>query len=298
MKKLSLEDLTDRLLDGSPQDILDQVFGEVDLENMQSIKKELGLCINWKVLIERMYHKLMGGMDSLIFLETEENEPQVVNRNPYEALFERDKAQINGSDDKSQAARKYVLLMTLKKVLGGLKTHVNKEFEKFETIDDFTEGELQELIRYGFDDPDEEEMDLVTELHEDMEIVADIDHGKVCLHRRTTVKQIPSTKTASRMDELHTFCKDCKDFLELKKLNSRSTGKRSIDYSKPAPCQHRNGFWKEGEEGKTALCSDCNTVVGDPSKFEWMKAGLEPLGDNPELDELQHFSVNLKEMEA
>lgn len=298
MKELNLVDLTDRLLDSSPQKILDEVFSEVNLEDLQAIKQELGLCINWKVLIDRMYHKMMGGMDSLVFIETEDDSPQVVKRSPYEALFERDKAYINGSNEKSRKARKYVLLMLLKKVLGGLKTRVNKEFEKFETINDSTENELQELIRYGFDAPDEEEMDLVSGLEEESEITAGIDHRKSCEHRRVTVKQIPSTKTASRMDELHTFCKDCKSFLELKKLNSRSTGKRSIDHSKPLLCQHRNGHWKEGEEGKIAICSSCDEIVPNPNKFEWLKAGLEPVGDDPDQDVLQHFSTNNKEMVA
>lgn len=302
MSKVTLEDLTDRLIEGTPEQILDEVFSEVDLENLQSIKMELGLCINWKVLIENMYQMMMGGMDTLVFLETEDDSPQVVKRNPYEALFERDKARINGSDDKSQTARKYVLLMILKKVLGALKTQVNKEFEKIETIDDFTEGELQEMIRYGYDEPDEEEMDLVTELQEDSEIIAAVDHRQGCLHVRQTVKQIFSTNTASRMDELHTFCKDCKIPLEVKKLNTRTTGKRTKawkDWGVNRPCAHRNGYWKDGEEGKTAICSACKGVVPNPEKFEWSKAGLEPFGDDPSQDEIQSFAVGeLKEMEA
>jgi hypothetical protein len=191
--------------------------------------------------------------------------------------------------------------MILKKLLGALKTRVNKESEKIETIDDFTEGELQEIIRYGYDEPDEEEMDLVTALkdeHEQGEIIAAVDHRKDCPHRRQTVKQIPSTKTESRMDELHTFCKDCKSFLEIQKLKTRTTSRKIKDWGKPLPCQHRNGHWKDGEEGKTAICSNCDEVVPNPEKFEWSKAGLEPVGDDPEQDEIQHFAVSAKEMVA
>jgi hypothetical protein len=301
MSQVTLEDLTDRLLDGTPEEILDQVFSEVDLENLQSIKMELGLCINWDTLIDGMYQMLMGGMDTLVFLETESDSPQVVKRNPYEALFDRDKARINGSDDKSQTARKYVLLMILKKLLGAVKTRVNKEFDKIETIDDFTEGELQELVRYGDpDEPDEEEMDLVTALQDEAdqgEIIAAVDHRNDCPHRRQTVKQIPSTKTESRMDELHTFCKDCKQSLEIQKLKTRTTSRKAKDWGKPMPCQHRNGHWKDGEEGKTALCSDCKEVVPNPEKFEWSKAGLEPVGDDPSQDEIQSFHMNPKTCE-
>lgn len=302
MSKLTLEDLTDRLMEGTPDEILEQVFSEVDLDNLQSIKQEIGLCINWKVLIENSYQRMMDGMDTIVFLETEEDSPQVVSRNPYEALFTRDQALINSADEKSQAARKHVLLMTMKKLLGALKTRVNKELETIETIDDFTEGELQEMIRYGFDAPDEEEMDLVTALpdkDEQGEIIAKVDHRKGCSHLRVTVKQIFSTKTASRMDELHTFCKDCNAPLEVQRLETRTTGRRIQDWIKPQSCQHRSGHWKEGEEGKTAICSACEKVVPNPEKFEWLKAGLEPLGDDPSKDEIQSFAVGeLKEMEA
>jgi hypothetical protein len=301
MSKVTLEDLTDRLLDGTPEKILDEVFSEDELENLQSIKQELGLCVNWGTLIDNMYQMLMGGMDTLVFLETENDSPQVVNRSPYEALFERDKVLINGSDEKSQIARKYVLLMIMKKLLGALKTRVNKEFEKIETIDDFTEGELQEMIRYGYDDPDEEEMDLVSALQDESdqgEIIAAVDHRDNCVHRRQTVRQIPSTKTGSRMDELHTFCKDCKRPLEIQQLKTRTTGKRIRDWGKPMPCQHHNGHWKDGEEGKTAICSACDEVVPNPEKFEWSKAGLEPVGDDPEQDVMQHFTMNGKELVA
>lgn len=302
MKKMSLEDLTDRLLDSTPEEVLEQLLPEDELENLQSIKQELGLCINWKILTENMYQMLMDGMDALVFLETEKESPQVVNRNPYEALFEPDQARINGSGEVSQMARKYVLLLILKKLLGSLKTRVNKAFDEIETIDTDDEGELRELILYGRDEPDEEEMDLVTAPNDDPEqgeIIAAVDHRSKCTHIRVTVKQIPATKTASRMDELHTFCKDCKTFLELKKLKTRSTGKRTPIFGKPRECQHHNGYWKEGEEGKVAICSSCKKVVPNPEKFEWLKAGLETLGDDPSKDEIQSFAVGeLKEMEA
>lgn len=302
MSKVTLEELSDLLLNNTPEEILDRVFTKSDLENLQSIKQELGLCVNWKVLIEGMYQKMMDGMDTLVFIETEEDSPQLVNRNPYEALFDHDKARINGPDEKVSAARKHVLLMILKKLLGALKTRVNKEFDKLDTIDDLTERELQEIIRSGCDGPDEEEMDLVTALNDEPEqgeIIAGVDHRSKCTHNRITVKQIPSTKTLSRMDELHTFCKDCKTFLEFKKLKTRTTGKRVQDREKTMPCRHRNGHWKEGEEGKIAICSACDGVVPNPEKFEWLKVGLEPVGDDPSKDEIQSFMVGeLKEMKA
>lgn len=300
MKNMSMGDLQALLVEKTPEEILASGFTEIDIENLQNIKYELGICVKWGALTERMYQALMEGMDTLVFLETEKGEPPIVKRNPYEALFDRDKERINGPDDASHESRKYVLLHMTKKLLGALKTRINKELEEFTFIGEQVDGELAEIIQYGYG-PDEEEMDLVD--HTDAikavsppVINAQIDASK-CRHRRTTVKQIASTKTSSRMDELHTFCKDCKEFLGLRKLTSRSPAFPSRNWSKPAACTHRNGSWKEGEEGKTAICSSCDEIVPNPQKFEWQKAGLEPFGDDPELDEIQSFNV-LKEMEA
>ena len=302
MSKVHLEDLTDRLIDGSPQELLNELFTEDELGNLRDIKMELGLCINWKAFIEHTYQVIMGNMDALVFLETEKNTPQVVSRNPYEALFKPDQVRINGPDKKSQKARKYVLLMIMKKLLGALKTRMKKEVDGFEYIDDEDAGELQEMIHYGYDEPDEEEMDFVSALQDGQErgeIIAGVDHRQDCRHLRKTIKQIPSTKTKSRMDELHTFCKGCKKPLKVRKLDTRTIGKRIRGQNKPMPCQHRHGHWKDGEEGKTALCTVCKEVVPNPKKFEWLKAGLEPVGDDPSKDEIQSFAVGeLKEMEA
>jgi len=302
MNKITIEDLTDRLLDGSPQELLNELFTEGELEALRDIKMELGLCINWKALIEHTYQVVMGNVDTLVFLETEKSTPQMVSRNPYEALFERDRVRINGSGDKSQTAKKYVLLMIMKKLLGALKTRMKKEVDGFEYIDDEDAGELQEMIHYGYDEPDEEEMDFVSALQDGQErgeIIAGVDHRQDCRHLRKTIKQIPSTKTKSRMDELHTFCKSCKKPLNVKKLSTRTAGRRTQGRNENMPCQHRHGHWKDGEEGKTALCTVCKEVVPNPKKFEWLKAGLEPVGDDPSKDEIQSFVVGeLKEMEA
>jgi hypothetical protein len=49
--------------------------------------------------------------------------------------------------------------------------------------------------------------------------------------------------------------------------------------------------WKEGEEGKVALCSDCKEVHPSPQTMLWEKVGLEPFGDDPEKDEIQTFNT-------
>lgn len=303
MKEVGVGDLHDLLLKQTPEEILEGLFTEVELENLINIKQEMSICIKWGVLTKHMYQNLLDNMDTLVFLETENEEPATVKRNPYESLFARDQAVINGPTDKAQISRKIVLLYLLKKLLGALKTHVNQELEQIKTINDSAEGELQEMILYGVDDPDEEEMDLVSELNDEDttrgEILAVVDHRPTCMHRRTTIRQIPSTKTASRMDELHTFCKDCKAALGLQKMNTRTTLQRSREWLDRGPkvCYHPNGTWKEGEEGKTAICSSCKGVVPNPNKFRWEEVGLEPFGDDPELDEIQSFT-NLKSVEA
>ena len=45
--------------------------------------------------------------------------------------------------------------------------------------------------------------------------------------------------------------------------------------------------WKEGEEGQTAICFECEEVAPDPGKYKWGAVGLEPYGDDPETDTLE-----------
>lgn len=297
---MTREETLERLLTSSAQEILDSTFSEVDLENLHNIKYELGICIKWGMITKDVFEDLMTRVDSLVFLENEcpHTHEGFVKRNPYDALFDREKARINGPDEKSKMARDYVLLHTLKKLLGALKTHVNQKLAKFETIDDVTEGDLMEILQYGpnaFEGPDEEEMDLVDPMDKDGsgEIRAIVSHGD-CSHRRTTVKQIPAAKTASRMNELHTFCKDCKTSIGIQITRTRTSGigSRSSDWKRePLPCQHLKAVWKEGEEGKVALCADCKEEHPRPESVHWSKAGLEPFGDDPDKDEIISFDV-------
>jgi hypothetical protein len=265
-----------------------------------------------------MFDALLAGMDQLVFLEESGIDPEVVKRNPYNALFPADQYTINGPSEKSQLSRRYVLLKLLKKLLGALKTQVNKEIEKIVALDDADYRTLAELAEKEADllaPADEEETDMVPPVEDDeLEIVAKVDtKSSPCSsdHRRTSCTQVPHTHTKSTCDELHTYCKDCGDLVGIRVLKSRGlrNGSRRASWRRraktrvPEKCGHKNAHWGEGETGRIAYCADpkCNERLSDvqTASMLWEAAGLEIYGDKPADDEIQHFpSAAADEMET
>jgi hypothetical protein len=259
-------------------EILESSLTEADLERLTGVKHELGICIKWGSLISEILPLLVKHMDAVVFLDHGEKS-ELVKRNPYEALFPADQDLINGPTEKAKLARQYVLTLLVKKLLGGLKTRLNQGLQDLSVISAEEAKNLLDLILQE-DEQDKEEP------VEEQEIVARIEPAgrSVCKHIRTTYRQMPASRTESGKDEMQQYCKRCHRVLKTTPLPARILGEK-----KPRKCPHRNGYWKKGEEGRTAICSDCNEVVPDPNKFEWSRAGLEPVGDNPEEDELHHF---------
>lgn len=283
----------------TPEEILDMVLTEDDKEALHGIKHELGLCIKWGALTEQFFQSMLDGMDTLVFIETEKDEPGVVKRNPYESLFDQDKARINSSSDKARLCRKYALLHLLKKLLGALKTRVNQELNAIEIIDDETEMELKALLAEG---PDEEEMDLVGRKKprkDEREIIAQVDVGddRGCHHNRLTIRQVRADQSKSGLDEMHSYCKECRQVIRVEVLGTK-TPKQDSWFSRPRQCLHREVHWREGQEGQVAECAYCEQEVPNPEKYQWSKVGLEPFGDNPEDDEIMSFQTGQKEAVA
>ncbi len=281
--------IAERLLTEDPGSILDTTFSEQDIEDLHSIKHELGICIKWGEVTNRVFKSLMGGADALVFLETAEGDPQVVKRNPYEALFAKDQRIINGPKEKSKMSREYILLHITKKLLGALKTRVNQKLAEFEVIDDETEGSLFDLVREG-EGADEEEMDLVSGNKTEIEARIISKGTKGCDHKRSTYTQVPPESTVSGEYELHQYCKTCKVWVGVQEMGKRQKTGGFNFKAREKKCYHK-GRWKEGEEGKIAICSLCSEVIPDPQRFEWMRVGLEPFGDDPAADEILHIEV-------
>lgn len=285
-KCLTLNDLDLDTLD--PKAFLESSLTEDEAGALHNIKHELGICIRWGALTDNMFEWLMSGMDGLVFLENEKSSTAVVKSNPYAALFDRDKKRISGDQERTQLARKYVLLHLLKKLLGSLKTRVNQEFEGIEIIDEEAEAELKAILAAS---ADEEEMDLAGETDlaaGEREIVARITAGEErgCNHNHVTVRQIRADQSRSGTDELHQYCKDCRQVIQKDILKSiTKTKRRFLPDILPKTCPHSRVQWLEGQEGRVAICSSCKEKVPDPQTYHWTKVGLEPFGDDPQQDE-------------
>lgn len=283
-----------RLLEvAEAEDILASVLTNAETEALSNIKHELGLCVRWGAFTQQMLDGLLSSVDALVFLEEPKSDSKVVKRNPYDALFDRDKALINGSSEKSKLLRRYVLLQLAKKLLGSLKTQINQELKSFRHIDEDTEMELRAVMDEG---PDEEEMDSVGE-QKPGKVVGTVHLGedRGCAHHRTTVRQVRANAAGSKREELRTVCKDCRQVIRIKVLESpteRGLTRRSREDSKwpeflePAECVHPRVRWKAGQEGRIAICSKCDEEVPEPEKYEWSSVGLEPYGDDPDSDEI------------
>jgi len=283
-------DFIEGLVGKSPREILENSLTEREREHLLGIKHELSSQIRWGRVTEESLQALQEFVDTLVFLEKEDRSPQVVKRNPYSSIFPKEKEYLNGPSPKAHQARKYVMLLLVKKLLGSIKTALRKDLESIRFLSDEEEIDLQDLLS---EDPDEEEMDLVEETKEESSrpIVAQIsmEDGKGCGHLKTTVRQKSASSTDSGLEELHFYCRDCRKIYRKDVLSSKhhqTSGNSLEQTARVGPCRHPSGIWKEGEEGKTALCGLCREPLENPDNIAWVAAGLEPYGDNPEEDEI------------
>jgi len=275
----------------SPEDLLDAAFTEADLRELHSIKHELGTCVRWGTLVAQIFTSLRIGVDTLVFLEHPGQNPAAVKVNPYESLFPIDQEKINGPSKKSKMCREYVLLHIIKKLLGALKTHVNQKLAEFDVVDAETEGQLRDLlaesyIANAYDSADEEEMDLVASTDGEIPIPSE-----ECVHDDSSFHGVSAEESESGKDELHRFCRTCNTWLSRQVLKNRlSDQSRFRQKRRKRECSHQ-GEWVEGGEGKTAICSNCKETISNPSEYSWVKAGLEPFGDDPDQDEIMEIPV-------
>lgn len=279
-------DFIEGLMGKSPREILENSLTEREREHLLGIKHELSSQIRWGRVTEESLQALQEFVDTLVFLEKEDRSPHVVKSNPYSSLFPQEKEYLNGPSPKAHQARKYVMLLLVKKLLGSIKTALRKDLESIRFLSDEEEIDLQDLLS---EDPDEEEMDLVEETKEENSraIVAQIsmEDGRECSHLKTTVRQKSASSTDSGLEELHFYCRDCGKVYRKDVLSSKGRLDRQ-PAARVGPCRHPSGIWKEGEEGKTALCGLCKEPLEEPDNVAWVAAGLEPYGDNPEEDEI------------
>ena len=159
------------------------------------------------------------------------------------------------------------MLLLIKKLLGALKQSVRKDLDGIlEDILDFEVEDELKSIAEGRELGAEDEMDVVA-------VVTPQSDGTIkCFHTHKTVRKIPADGKGRKLDVLQTQCRRCgEDIGKPRVCGSPFKG----TLKDPKKCRHEEAEWKEGEEGQTAICFECEEVAPDPGKYKWGAVGLE-----------------------
>jgi hypothetical protein len=308
------------LLPEEATQILESSLNEGEIAELADIKQELSRTIRWGRVLDGAFGPIFRNLETLILGGGEE----VAKKNPpTDSLFPRQRDFIL-SEEKSQIRRHYVVLMLMKKLLGGLKTRVNQALANIPTLDDleadrlmaladeFDRGE-QDFTRWSFpqERPEEPDPEVEERRFRKPEITAslglerydgrapirtlELGDGGPCTHVRTRIRLLRADGENRSCDELQEYCRDCRNVISTRLVTPSTLGKRlkaARRQKRDQPCQHRYVEWVPGQEGKAARCCDkkgCTHTITDEEKlqtFQWEKAGLEPYGDVPDQDEV------------
>lgn len=290
-----VENIDDGLVEEALE-LLDCSLSEDELDRLKSIRHDISLNIRWGEVTDTLFETFMSEVEELIFVGAPKG---LLKQPPLDKLFpvERSFLLEGHSPD---LYKKWLVLMLVKKMLGSLKTKVNRHLKTIPILDSDEEQELQDIVdgqrTSAFDEEEEDGVfGMTSRPPEDDELIARLHRGprtSICPpHSRTRCKQIKDGK----QNKIQTFCLDCQsvigEYLLPPKGKKGKKGKKAKKAKKDEPCAHNVLRWVSGKEGKVAQCvrRDCETLVTDPEKLkriQWHKAGLEPYGDDPSQDEI------------
>lgn len=284
------------LIDEAAALLSSSLTGE-ERDALMGIKHDLNASIRWGKVVDESFGPIVEGVENLLFhggegLVKTADDPSRIT--PVDSLFSSERARLV-EGDKAQIARHFVTLLLTKKLLGALKTRVNQALNSIRILTE--DEELEALIALDGEQNEAIEAEFVGEtgqVHEETteELVARIgfrDNWN-CKHVITKVRHIKADGTVYKNDRLETFCKDCRNVVNIRTLPpSQKAGRKK---KKPKGCQHRYAEWVLGAEGQTARCVDDKacahliTAEVDLRRIKWVAAGLEPYGDDPAQDEV------------
>ncbi len=253
--------------------VLGTCLTEDERGELVSIRHQLSEEIDWKDLVSSMKAEFLYLMDGVII---DGNCSKVI---PFELLRETEKDCLYGDHENVDTRKRFVMLLLIKKLLGALKQSVRKDLDEIlEDILDFEVEDELKSIAEGRELGAGDELEVVA-------VVTPQANGTVkCFHTHKTVRKIPADGRKRKLDVLQTQCRQCGEDVG----KPRVCGSPFKGVSKdPKACKHDEAEWKEGEEGKIAICFDCGEPSPNPGKYKWADVGLEPFGDDPETDTLE-----------
>ena len=250
--------------------VLGTCLTEDEKDELVSIRHQLSSAIDWKDLVSSMKAELLCLIDGVIL------SGNCSSKIPYDQLRETEQDFLYGDHENVDTRKRFVMLLLIKKLLGGLKQEVKKSLDELieEVLDYETEESLKNIVDSGGEDD-------IVELSA---IITPQEDGTPCAHQSKTIRKLPADGKTRKMDVLQTRCRDCGE--DVGKPRVCGGPFRSLPKD-PKDCRHPEAEWKEGEEGQTAICYDCQGVCDNPGKYKWESVGLEPFGDDPAEDELE-----------
>jgi len=284
----------DKSLFKEAADLLDQALTPGEIERLMGIRHDVNFNIHWKNVVKDTLDSLLTDIETLLFEGTEGlvKEPPIASLFPVEQDFLK-------QGHKPDVYQHWLVLMVTKKLLGALKTRVNKELKKIPVLDREDETDLQNIIDSEFEVEEEDDgvLGMTSRSELDDEIIARLHLGDrdPCQHFKTKIRRVKANGDG-RHQKLQTYCVKCRNIVSektvkaSKKKNKKGKGKGAKPF-KAGTCLHRKIKWVAGEEGRTAECSNsnCSYRISDPEAlldFDWEAAGLEPCGDDPSQDEV------------
>lgn len=281
MKKAKSETPIKDLPSEDIEALLQDSLNEDDLEEAKAIKREVSAVVNWGDLTQSVSHELFNLVEALCCGDL----PELTKSKPVETLVGDARRIMESTAEDTRTIRYMVSFLIIKKLLGALKTDVNKKIEAVRILTPAETEAVEEIVA---------DLALLTEaekvnwgnddLAHDAEIVARLE-STACEHHKTIVRANTEKET------LETFCKDCRNVVASYSSEDLGLG-RLGKKREPKKCTHRYLAWVEGEEGKIAECrdkSDCTYKETDADvlkRWGWEKVGLEPYGDDSTQDEV------------
>ncbi len=233
IKDLPIEDLEVLLQDSLRPD---------DLEEAKAIKREISAVINWGNLTQSVGREIFGMIEELCRGQLPE-----LTKSPVAGALVGDGRRIMENESADGRAIRYMVFFLLtKKLLGALKTDVNKKMGRIRHL---TEEETEAIEEIIADEDLLVEAESLDQTESDTEIVARLERG-LCPHNRTIIR------TDEEAHCLEKFCKECRTVVERLQdlgrviVEGQDDGRPSTKKSKK--CQHHYLSWVEGEEGKVA----------------------------------------------
>lgn len=311
------------------EDVLGFGMTKEEVDTLTGIRHELSSNIRWGRAVEESLPAFLSSLESLITERSALSKRVPIDElfRPLRAFLTGTSKQVG---DKRM---RYILLHLSLKLLGALKTRIRQELaSQFPELSAAQEDEMRRVIMAQEMDlieqeEEEEQEELFTStpviigpsgkpitlelsarvagVHpEEPAVLTPEVPGEVTIHSilsRRSREDVENDrgpcdhhKKRIHYDQVKMvrkeFCTLCRTYVAEYPISTTPTGPAKKD-----KCVHPGARWVAGQAGKVAVCTEegCGEIVPNPETYQWIKAGLEPYGDDPGADEVIKLGASL-----